>query len=247
MNTATLAWAHQPTGIPRLSASIVASVAIHACLLFIAAIMFRALPPAAKGDDTPVTVATILAAPTFKLEVPMPLDSISSGEPMRMMLPLPIPPPLQPASLSGLSLSPVRVPLEAEFAPVGNISSGIGNGARLFGDKLADKMRAPYPQPVSHAPQLVGSLVAMYPVKGARKGQSMGLSALLMIDAGGRITEARVLPDEPAFVAAVLAALRNAVFKPAKADGRAVPYWIVIDFRFDIAGPTGPDGKRLDR
>jgi hypothetical protein len=247
MNTATLPFDDRPAGIPRLSVPLVVSLAIHVCLLFIAAMVFRAMPPAAKGADQPATVATLLALPTVKLVVPVPIELMSRGEPMQSMLPIPVPPAAEPASLPGLSVSPVAVPLVAEFAPVGNISSGTGNGARLFGDKLAEKMRARYPDVPAQPPQLASSLVAMYPVKGARKGQSMSLSALLMVDAGGRITEARVLPDEPVFVAAVLAALRNAAFKPAKLDGKPVPYWTVIDFRFDIDGPTGPDGKRLDR
>jgi len=209
--------------------------------------IWRALPPAARGTDQPVMEATLLALPSVKVEAPLPLDLLTNGEPIETMLPAPVAPPAQPASLLGISMIPANVPIDAEFAPVGNISSGVTNGSRLFGDNLAEMMKSRYPTPVSQPPQLVGSMVAMYPVKGARKGQSLALSALLMIDAGGRITEARVLPDDPVFVAAVMAALKTATFKPAKAAGHPVPYWMVIDFHFAIDGPTGPDGKRLDR
>ena len=247
MNSATLALGRPTPGVPRLTASIVASVVIHACLLFAAAAAWRALPPAARGTDQPVLEATILALPSVNIEAPVPLDLLAAGEPMQTMLPIPVAPPPSQASLPGISVVPANVPIEAEFAAVGNISSGISNGLRLFGAKLPDQMKARFPYVVTQPPQLAGTLVAMYPAKGARAGRSLALSALLMIDTGGRITEARVLPDEPLFIAAVLAALKGAVFKPARVDGHPVAYWTVMDFRFDIDGPTAPDGKRLDR
>ena len=108
-------------------------------------------------------------------------------------------------------------------------------------------MASRFSAPPARAPRLDGSLSMLYPVKGALKGQSLSLSALLMIDDNGRISEARVLPDDPVFVAAVLAALKNAIFVPAQIDGKAIPYWTVLDFKFTIDGPTGPDGKRLER
>jgi hypothetical protein len=56
-----------------------------------------------------------------------------------------------------------------------------------------------------------------------------------------------VLPNDPSFAAAIIAALKGARFKPAERAGKPVPYWTVLEFRFKIDGPTGPDGKRLDQ
>jgi TonB family protein len=235
--------------LPRLSASLVASLAIHGALLVLLTAVLRAMPAPSRGSDTPIMQATLL---TQQVQIDpatlVPLDVLAPAEPLQKMLPIPLPPPSAAAPpLPGISVVPAKVQTDVEFASVGNIASGISNGVKMFGDRLSDQMRARFPEPVAQGPQLAGPLVAMYPAAGAREGRSMTLSALLMIDESGQITEARVLPDDPVFVPAVIAALRNASFKPAKRDGRSVPYWTVLDFRFTIAGPTAPNGKRLDR
>jgi TonB family protein len=155
--------------------------------------------------------------------------------------------PLLHTPLAGISVNPATAVIEEEFAPVGHINNSTGNGRDDFGLRLPDQMQERFPQGASVTPTPIGSLSALYPTKAARLGRSMKLSALLMIDAAGNITEARVLPNDPSFAAAIIAALKGARFKPAERAGKPVPYWTVLEFRFKIDGPTGPDGKRLDQ
>lgn len=232
----------------RLPLSVTASVLIHGLLIAAAAMFLRAMPATITNDpgSTPLS-ATILALPPLRLEPDRPLPPMTPAEPMRTMLPNPIAPPSRSTPLPGVSAAPAKIQVQAEFIPVGRISYGVGNGRRLFGEQLAAQLANRYPTSPARAPRLDGSLSMLYPLKAAIKGQSLALSALLMIDEGGKISEARVLPEDPVFVAAVLTALKNAVFYPAQIDGKSIPYWMVLDFSFTIDGPTGPDGKRLDR
>jgi hypothetical protein len=55
------------------------------------------------------------------------------------------------------------------------------------------------------------------------------------------------MPEDPSFAAAITAALKGAKFTPAERAGKAVPYWTVLDFTFNIDGPTAPNGRRLDQ
>jgi hypothetical protein len=232
----------------RLPLSVTASVIIHALLIAGAALLLRAMPATIVSERGSIPLsATILALPPLRLEPAAPLPPLTPVEPMLSMLAAPIAPPSRSTPLPGVSATPAKIQVQAEFIPVGRISYGVGNGKRLLGEQLAAQLASRYPTPPARTPRLDGSLSMLYPLKGAIKGQSLALSALLMIDECGKISEARVLPEDSVFVAAVLAALKNAAFYPAQIDGKPIPYWTVLDFSFKIDGPTGPDGKRLDR
>jgi hypothetical protein len=232
----------------RLPLSLTASIVIHALLLIAAATLLRAMPATLVRDGGPnVLTANLIALPPLNLEPALPLDMLDPPAPMPSMLPTPEAPPARVTPLAGVSVAPATIQVDAEFAPVGKISYGVSDGVKLFGPDLRTQMAERYAQIPARPPRLNGTISVMYPIKGAMAGKSLALTALLMIDQAGRITEARVLPDDPVFVAAVLVALKNAVFYPAQIDGNPIPYWTVVDFNFTIDGPTGPDGKRLDR
>ena len=239
-----------PTGSARarLPMSLTASVVIHVVLLTILAFLLRAMPATISHDVLPATIfsADIISLPAIDVSMFVPLPSIDA-EPMEMMIPPPMVTLARSTPLQGASATPASIQILAEFAPVGRISYGISDGKRLFGPDLAAQMRNDYPDLPARTPRLDGTLSVMYPVKAAVKGQSLVLTALITIDERGAIAAARVLPDEPAFVAAVLEALKAARFQPAQFAGKPIPYWVVLDFNFAIDGPTGPDGKRLDR
>jgi outer membrane biosynthesis protein TonB len=235
--------------MPSLPASFAASIAIHVAILVMLGVLLRAMPATVgvhRDVPSPLT-ADIIVQPDLSEEIqPMPpvrepLDAI------REMLPPPIAPVSRNTPEPGLSTAPATIQANPQLVPVGKISYGFGNGARRFGADLAKDMAVRYPTRPARLPSVSGSLSALYPAKAAAEGRSQELSALLSIDADGRVVDIRVLPNDSAFVPAVIATLKNARFQPATIAGKAIPYWAVLDFTFTIDGPTGPDGKRLDR
>lgn len=249
MSVATVT--HFPYAFPRarLPLSFTASVVVHVMLLVTLGLLLRAMPGTIGSNSVPpgTLSATIIAVPQLKLVPDLPLPLLVPVQPMQQMLPVPPAPTSRNTPTPGISAAPATVQANAEFAPVGRVSYGVGDGSNLFGAGLGERMASRFSARAARTPRLNGTLSMFYPIKGAAKGRSLALSALLMIDARGKIAEARVLPDDPEFVAAVLAGLKNAVFHPAQREGKPIPYWTVIDFKFSIEGPTGPDGKRLDR
>jgi hypothetical protein len=238
-----------PPSAARLPASLAASFAIHVAMLALLGLLLRAMPATVgphRGASTPLT-ADIIVLPDLSEELSPMVPLREPVEPIREMLPPPLAPVSRNTPEPGLSASPATIQASADLVPVGRISYGFGDGARRFGSGLAKEMSARYPVQPGRLPGVSGSLSLMYPVKAAAEGRSQELSALLSIDADGRIVDIRVLPDDSVFAAAVMAALRNAHFQPATSAGKAIAYWRVLDFTFKIDGPTGPDGKRLDR
>ncbi len=233
----------------RMPLSIAASVAIHIAVLVAIGVLLRAMPATVVKHDRglPSLSADIIALPALSDEPRPPLPPLAPAEPIQQMLPLPLAPPSRMTPAPGLSSAPATIQVNAELAAVGRISYGFSKGTRQFGADLAQQMASRYPLQPARAPRVEGSLAVLYPVKAAAQGRSLTLSALLSIDAEGHVVEVRVLPDDSVFVAAVMAALRNARFSPATSDGKAIPYWAVLDFAFKIDGPTAPDGRRLDR
>jgi hypothetical protein len=233
----------------RMPLSIAASVAIHLAVLVLIGVLLQAMPATILKHDRglPSLTADIIALPALSDEPRPLLPPLAPAEPIRQMLPLPLAPPSRMTPAPGLSSAPATIQVNAELAPVGRISYGFSKGTKQFGADLAQRMASRYPQQPARPPRVEGSLAVLYPVKAAAEGRSLTLSALLSIDAEGHVVEVRVLPDDSVFVAAVMAALRNARFSPATGDGKPIPYWAVLDFAFKIDGPTAADGRRIDR
>ncbi|MEP7064053.1 MAG: energy transducer TonB [Betaproteobacteria bacterium] len=248
VNAAIISAAPGSMTASRLPLSFTASVVIHLLVLVMLALLLRAMPATVvDAGPTSVLSANIIVLPPLRVAAGEPLPVLEPVAPIQSMLPLPAEIPIRTTQVPGVSVAPAKIQVVAEFAPIGKISYGASDARQLFGDDIAAKLARRFSDPAARMPRLNGTLSAMYPIKGAAKGQSLALTALLMIDQAGKISEARVLPDDPVFVAAVMAALKNAPFYPAQFNGKPIPYWTALDFKFSIDGPTGPDGKRLDR
>jgi hypothetical protein len=85
-------------------------------------------------------------------------------------------------------------------------------------------------------------VITGYPLEAAREHISARIAAVLTIDAAGKVVpeDTRLVPDDPMFRAAVLAAIAGATFTPAELDGDPMPYWLILEFVFYIdAARTG--------
>ena len=49
-----------------------------------------------------------------------------------------------------------------------------------------------------------------------------------------------LVPDDPMFRSAVMAAIDGAVFTPAELDGDPMPYWLILEFVFRIDAGRPP-------
>ena len=84
-------------------------------------------------------------------------------------------------------------------------------------------------------------MITGYPVEAARSHISARIAAILTIDAAGKVVPAdtRLVPDDPMFHSAVVAAIDQSVFTPAELDGDPMPYWLILEFVFRIDPPSG--------
>ena len=234
----------------RMPLSIAASVAIHIAVLVAIGVLLRAMPATVVKHDRglPSLSADIIALPAL------------SDEPRPLLPPLAPAEPIQPDAAVAAGATVAHDAGARSVVGAGDDPGERRTRCRSAGSRTASAKERGSSAPTSRSrwhrairsnprapPRVEGSLAVLYPVKAAAQGRSLTLSALLSIDAEGHVVEVRVLPDDSVFVAAVMAALRNARFSPATSDGKPIPYWAVLDFAFKIDGPTAPDGRRLDR
>ncbi len=229
---------------PALRTALAVSLALHLWLLTLAAVALRPLPASVVASfGAPVPLQAMLVAIPAQ-EAP---SVTERAEPAQQPLPMPpivVPPRLN--SASGLSMRPALVAAEAEFAALGNVAMGIATDPREFGPGVVALLEQRYPYTPARLPRLVGGLQVLYPVKAARAGTSHRLKVLVLLDATGNILELQSAPEDPLFSVAVVNALKNRQFVPADFSAMPVPYWAILDFRFQIDGPTGADGRRLN-
>ena len=102
------------------------------------------------------------------------------------------------------------------------------------GTTQALRLAQRFPNGVDTKPRLLDPLVVPYPPRAARAHREARVSALLIIDADGKVLETTLLPDEPLFGPTVRDALAGAKFKAAEAESRPVPHWIVLEFVFKM-------------
>jgi hypothetical protein len=226
-----------------LTASLVVSVVLHAGMLLRAGAALRPLPAAivaAPGTPLPLRAMLVAVQSTESRRVP------EQAEPMREQ-PSPLPPIVLPPvrAARGLSMTPTNVAADPVFISAGRIAVGNSLDPRDFDAAITALLAERYPYTPARLPRLVGGLPVLYPLKAARAGTNQRIKMLLLLDANGTILQMQSAPEDPLFAAAVVAALRNAQFAPASFEGKPVPYWAILDFRFDIDGPTGPDDKPL--
>jgi TonB family protein len=227
----------------RLSIAIAVSVVIHA--LTLAAL--RGLPA------TPYTFAEggVGSLPALQAVLAGPAAQPEPEEPT----------PLEPMINPNLVQPPVAKPVETLFgrkpaattpipgggptrpgpaSPDFSVAVGtIADPARLGPDYVA-QLAQRFPKPVQKVPMLLGAPVVVYPRPAIEAGIEGRFAALVTVDPQGRVTDAKMVVEDPLFGPVMLAALKDAEFAPAQFDGDAVAYWAIVEFIFTIGRPAPP-------
>jgi outer membrane biosynthesis protein TonB len=228
-----------------LTASLAASVAFHIALLALAGLALRPLPASLVRTEGAAAPLHALMVAVESPEAPRARAPVVPEPPLPMPLPPIVAPPVH-GMARGLSMSPARIAADPEFIEAGHISVGASVNTRDFPPDVLALLAERFPYRPARLPRLVAGVRAQYPLKAARDGVSQRIRVLLLLDAAGNILEMQAAPEDPLFAAAVAAAIKNLQLTPAEFDGKPVPYWAILDFKFDIDGPTGADGKRLN-
>lgn len=248
----------------RLWVSLAASALAHAIALAVfAGLLLPAPAPVRVRSGEPAVVQVLLAAPQPAAPAPQPETAVQVA-PQRPALepvakPLPVPKPQEPqpeppapvrridlrapaASTAGVATRSDSAPeaLAADTPiPPGDVAVGAAETAEPLGHAQALRLAQRFPEPVARPPQLKDPLVVPYPPRAARANREARIAALVIIDTAGQALEATLVPDDPLFGPTVEDALRSAKFRPAEAEAKPVPYWVILEFVFTMR-PTLP-------
>jgi hypothetical protein len=232
-----------PASERRFGYSVVASTLVHALVI----IALASVRPT-------LTLAPNLLGLTGPLQVELHEDIAPVIEPLpEPMQPITVPtflPTPEPIALDALLRnSPVLAsaasgkvtaqPLVVRQGPPnisGSVAVGpLGNPERVS-VATAARLAQRFPVRAARPPLPRGAVITSYPVEAARSHTSARIAAVLTIDAAGKVVpeDTRLVPDDPMFHAAVLAAIDGAAFAPAELDGDPIPYWLILEFAFYI-------------
>jgi hypothetical protein len=117
--------------------------------------------------------------------------------------------------------------------PVMITSRAVPNAIEL-GTRYAQLLAQRFPDPVAKRPEILTSLVLLYPRPAIDAHAQARILALLTISETGEIIEQTLIPNDPIFGPAVSEALKEARFSPAEIDAKAVRYWTILEFEFSI-------------
>jgi outer membrane biosynthesis protein TonB len=183
-------------------------------------------------------VVTPLPAPLPPLPVP------ESPAPVRRSDPRP---PAAPAIGAAMPTEPLPDAVADDTPiPPGDVAVGAVDTPGALGTTQALRLAQRFPQEIANKPRLQDPLVVAYPARAARAHREARVSVLLIIDADGSVLETTLLPDDQLFGPTVRDAVAGGKFKPAEADARPVPYWMVLEFVFTmrpVRAPTLPASK----
>jgi outer membrane biosynthesis protein TonB len=251
--------------------SLAASALAHAVALVVfAGLLLPAPTPVWVRLGEPAVVQVLLAGPQPAAMAPQPETPVEIAEPRQpiepIATPLPAPPPPQPlpeipapvrrsdarppaAPNTGAATPTAPTPdAVAEDAPIpaGDVAVGAAETADPLGHTQALRLAQRFPQAIARPPLLQDPLVVPYPVRAARGHREARIAALLIVDSDGKVLETTLVPDDPLFASTVQDALASAKFKPAEADARPTPYWVILEFVFTMRPtlPAGPPGPR---
>jgi protein TonB len=249
----------------RLWLAFAASALAHCLALMIFAGLLLPMPvPVWVRLGQPAVVQVLLAGPEPAAVAPqpaMPVEVEKSRpeiEPVRTPLPAPMPPqptPEPPAPVRRADPRPPAAPATgaatpteplpdaiADDAPIppGDVAVGAADTPAALGTTQALRLAQRFPKEVDTRPRLQDPLVVTYPARAARAHREARVSALLVIDADGTVLETTLLPDDPLFGPTVRDALASAKFRAAEAEGRPVPYWMVLEFVFTMRPVRAP-------
>jgi outer membrane biosynthesis protein TonB len=229
----------------RLTLAIGASLVIHA--LVVASLRGLTSPLPAQDAGIPTNFATlqaVLAGPRTEVKPPEPAPPEAPTPPALFLPPLRTPvetatrrtqpalaPPPGPVQRSGTDRPPVSISVKL-----------IDDPTRL-GTEYALALAQKFPRRAAKPPGLLGSLSVAYPRAALDAGAEGSVAALLTLDAQGHVVDATLLPEGGMFAPAVADALKTAAFAPAESDGKAIPYWAIVEFFFTIAHPSAPPAR----
>ncbi|MFI4904710.1 MAG: energy transducer TonB, partial [Burkholderiales bacterium] len=226
-----------------LGVSVLASTLLHALVIVaLASIAPKiSLLPAWRGVSAPIQVE--LRQPVVPVPEPAPEPVTAIAVPELSPAPAPVPPqeaPAQPPvqiSAAASSLPAQQLSLRAGPAsPTGSITVGLLHDPAKLSTATAARLEQRFPVVAARTPKLGGAVIARYPPDAARARRSAHVAAVLTLDASGKIVDKDTIlvPDDPMFHDAVLAAVASAKFTPAELEGKQIPYWVILNFFFDI-------------
>ncbi len=225
-----------------LGVSVAMSAVFHLAVIVLLASMHSSLSlaPSNLGLTAPLTAD--LVEERIRSDLLEPLPRMTSPEGLRALAPMPTMPVAAAAAMAVADdTQVVRLDLP-EYAhlgppsPNGRVAVGpVANPERISAATAARLLQR-FPTIAARTPRLNGAVITSYPIDAARSHVSTQIAAILTIDAAGRIVNAdtKLVPDNPMFRPAILAALERTNFLPAEAAGKPVEYWAILVFSFDI-------------
>jgi TonB family protein len=227
--------------------SLVASVVLHALLV-------GAPSRLSNVPETAVRSAAGIAAPLQVLlqansfaAAPAPVEVERAAEPFELLpkeapIEVPIAQEARPSAGQpmGSPLASSATPNTEAADPAGSIAVGPLKDPESLGLIAAAELALRFPTPAQRLPRLDGMLIASYPLNALRARVERRVTVLLLINANGAVTSARVTPDDPDFGPAALQALQGATFQPADVDGKPIPYWAILEFLFTVPDVSRP-------
>lgn len=232
----------------RFGYSVAASAVVHGLLIIALASVRPTLTLAPNLLGLAGTLRVQLVEETAPVIEPLP-------EPMaRIAVPtfLPTPEPLAlealirnapvPASAaSGIATTRPLVLREGPPNINGSVAVGPLGNPEVVSLATAARLAQRFPVRAARPPMPIGALITGYPLEAARSRLSGRIAAVLTIDAAGKVVaeDTRLVPDDPMFHAAVLAAIDSGAFTPAQLDGDPMPYWLILEFVFRIDPEPG--------
>jgi hypothetical protein len=251
MSSATtypLAYQAMPAPERRFGYSVAASAALHG-LLIVALATVRptlTLSPNLLGLPGPLQVQ--LKEEIAPVIEPMPEPMAPIAVPRFLPTPEPIAlealirdPPVPASAASGTVTTQPLVVRQGPPNMNGSVAVGPLGSPERVSVATAARLAQRFPVRAARPPLPRGAVITSYPLEAARSHVSARIAAILTIDAAGKVVVAdtRLVPDDPMFHAAVLAAIDGVAFTPAELDGDPMPYWLILEFVFRIDAAPG--------
>jgi len=224
----------------RFSVALVVSASVHvAALVLLAHVGLNWKPSSPAGFGPGGIVGSVLQATIAQPEVaqPLPLLARSDVPAFNDLLPMPVVPTQpSPPGLVGVAGAPNvgTTSVAGGRDPRVVITVGAVPQKAIAAEPSAMLLAERYPYTVARGPELKASPVILYPRAALDARRQARIRALLAISETGKIVEQSIVPDDPDFHAAVVAALKESDFRPAEKDGKRLPYWTVLEFEFQI-------------